>query len=47
MNGMIHKMIADGSTIDELQPIINLCQAIDDDTDDGYESQDSTYSGDM
>jgi len=47
MNGVIHKMIADGSTMDELQPIINWCQAIDDDIDDGYESQDSTYSGDM
>ena len=46
MNGMIHKIIADGSTMEELKPIINLAQAIDEDTDDGYDSQDLAYSGD-
>ena len=47
MQGMIHKMYTDGKTLQELTPVINLAQAIEDDTDDGYDSQDSTYSGDM
>ena len=47
MHGMIRTMIADGRSMEELQPIINLAQAIDEDTDEGDDSQDSEYSGDM
>ena len=47
MNGMIHKMYTDGKTLEELAPIINLAQALENDTDDGYDSQDSAASDTM
>ena len=47
MQGMIHKMYADSKTLQELTPIINLVQAIEDDTENGCDSHDSNYSGGM
>ena len=47
MRGMIRKMVADGSTMKELTPIINLAQAIEDDSDDGYDSDDSASPDNM
>ena len=47
MNVMIYEMYNDGSTLEELIPIINLAQALDDDSDNGYESSNSATSDDM
>ena len=47
MNGMIHKMYEDGSTMEQLSPIINLAQALNDGSDNEYESSDSSTSDDM
>ena len=47
MNGMIHKMFEDGSTMEQLTPIINLAQALNDRSDNEYESSDSYTSDDM
>lgn len=46
MNGMINKMYNDGSTIEELTPIINLAQALDDNSDEGYESSSNASTSD-
>ena len=40
-------MYTDGKTLEELAPIINLAQAPENDTDDGYDSQDSAASDTM
>ena len=47
MNGMIKKMFEAGSSMEQLTPIINLAHALDDGSDNGYESSDSTTSDDM
>ena len=41
MNGMIHKIFEIGSTMEQLTPIINLAQALDDGSDHKYEYSDS------
>ena len=47
MNGMINKMLNDGSTMEELTPFINLAQALDNNSDNGYDSSNSNTSGEM
>ena len=47
MNGMIKKMFEAGSSMEQLTPIINLAHALDDGSDNGYESSDSSTSDDM
>ena len=44
MRGMIRKMASKGSTMKELTPIINLAQVIEDDLDNGFDSDNSASS---
>ena len=44
---MIRKMTTKGSTTKELTQIINLAQAIEDDSDDGFDSDNSASSDNM
>ena len=46
-NGMIQKKFNDGSTMEELTSIINIAQALDDNSDNEYDSSNSTTSDEM